>query len=372
MKKLIYTLFIFLAVIFLSDGSAEAAVPVKDESSHRFFAMGFSSWPYDLTLEAVNWGYEQVGKYGDFIDEHLEEGVPWPEAQGDLPFPRNYQDVLNFRKSKRLPGHKLLVSINPLSIGRNSLAPYRGEAPNQTLPKPWDQRSLNDPIVKQAYLKYARRLIEFFSPDYFCMGVEVNLLKKNRPDLWPAFLELHKYVYSELKKQFPELKILVSLEACSLLEGYTDADYAGQMQAVNDILPYTDIVGISLHPFMSKNLAENIPADMFRRIRSLSDKPMAITETSYPAEKFTIKIHGIPVDFNGTPEKQKEYLRQLLTAVRDGAYLFVTWFSIRDYDAIYNKLGGGDLLLIWRDTGLFDQTGRPRPGFDVWQQWLNQ
>lgn len=334
----------------------------------RSFGMGFSSWPYDLTVDAVNWVYEHAGRYGDMIDEHLEEGVPWPESYSGQPFTKNYQDGLSFRRSKQRPGHKLLISINPLSITRTALAAYRGDEPDQKLPDPWNGYSFNDPRVKEAYLKYARRMIDFFNPDFLCIGVEVNLLKRDRPQAWNSYLELHRYVYTELKKEFPQLKIFVSLELCSLL-GYNDADETGQRQALKDILPFTDILGISLHPFMSKYLAERVPDDMFTRIRALTEKPIAITETSYPAQKFSLFINGHKADFKGTQNKQREYIRRLLEAAQKDRYLFVVWFAIRDYDQLWQKLDKVDLLLIWRDTGLFDEAGRPRPGLHVWSAW---
>jgi hypothetical protein len=350
----------------------DLAAASKPGPSQRFFNLGFTSWPYAASTEAINWVYDAVRANGDLISEHIEEGVPWGEALEGRAFSDDFQNSLNFRKLKRAPGQKLLLSISPLSTGRDGLAFYRGEAINQPLEMPWQEFTFDQQEVKTAYLNYARRMIEFFSPDYFCLGVEVNLLKRNKPELWSSYLLLQEFVYNQLKQEYPNLIMLVSVEAIPLMPGYTDADTTAQASALEDILPYTDILGISLHPCMSNFRADYIPTDLFSRIRLLTDKPLAVTESSYPAQRFTITVNGQAVTFNGSPTKQEDFVKQLLTAANKDQYRFVVWFTIRDYDALWEELGKGDVLLFWRDTGLFDERGISRRALSTWQLWLRK
>ena len=56
--------------------------------THRAFRMGFTTWPYAATIEAVQGTYAFIGANADLITEHLEEGVPWAEMLRDEPLPQ--------------------------------------------------------------------------------------------------------------------------------------------------------------------------------------------------------------------------------------------------------------------------------------------
>ena len=57
---------------------------------------------------------------------------------------------------------------------REALARGIAEARGATLVPPYD-----DPLVMETYLKYCRRAIEFFEPDYLCIGIEVNEIHRD-------------------------------------------------------------------------------------------------------------------------------------------------------------------------------------------------
>jgi hypothetical protein len=224
--------------------------------------------------------------------------------------------------------------------------------------------------VKTAYLNYSKRMIDLFHPAYVVLGVEVNLLAANNDALWPAYLELHKYVYAHLKSAYPAVKFAVSMTAPDLLEGYTGVDHTTQMRALRDITPYIDFLGISLHPFMSKYLAETVPADLFDRIFSLTRLPIAITESSYPATNWSMKIGGGNAVFNGSPAKQDAFLKRMFAAASQHGSPFVIYFAPRDYDALWEKSGRAANMLPWRSTGLYDASGRPRPALATWRTYF--
>jgi hypothetical protein len=239
------------------------------------------------------------------------------------------------------------------------------------LPPPWDSYALDSPEVKQAYSSYAKRMIALFNPDYVAIGVEVNLLVRNAPSLWPAYLELHKQVYQDIKLAFPNLPVLASFDVNAILEGYNlEDDHAAQMQALRDILPYVDVLGISLHPFLSVYLADTVPGSLFDDVFALTSKPIAITESSYPAQVWSIDVGGTTVTFSGSQAKQEDFVGRLLGAAQAHEAPFVIWFTARDYDALWEALGESDAALPWRDTGLYDEQGSPRQALAVWQRAL--
>jgi len=337
----------------------------------RSFYMGFNPWPYDLTTPALSWTYETINGIGDIVDHHLEEGVPWPEAYSGQPFSATFVNNIQQRLSSTPASQVILLSISPLNVSRDGMALYRGSGINMAMPSPWNGYPLDDVHVKIAYLNYAKRLIDLFHPVYVVLGVEVNLLVSNRPALWPPYLELHKYVYGKLKALYPSVKFTVSMTAPDLLAGYTPADHTSQMRALQDISPYIDFLGISLHPFMSSYLAETVPADMFDKIYALTNMKIGITESSYPAKVWSMAIGAATAVFNGSPAKQDDFVkRMLLAADRNGSF-FVIYFAPRDYDALWRKAGRPPTMLPWKSTGFYDDSGQERPALATWKMYFN-
>ena len=52
----------------------------------RDFDMGFTTWPYDATVEAVNFVNTETSSRGDFMAHHLDGGIPWQEALDGTPY----------------------------------------------------------------------------------------------------------------------------------------------------------------------------------------------------------------------------------------------------------------------------------------------
>ncbi|PKN46012.1 MAG: hypothetical protein CVU59_07325 [Deltaproteobacteria bacterium HGW-Deltaproteobacteria-17] len=343
---------------------------VADPAPGRPFLMGFSPWPWDATLAAVDWTYEHIKEGGDVLSEHLEEGVPWPEALAGTAFSASYTDELNSRL-QRLDGHATVLQINAMNISRDGLAPYRGSDLSMPLPGEWGTYRFNDDNVKTAYLNYARRMIDVFSPAYVLIGVEVNLLLRNNPSLWPDWVELNAFVYAQLKLEFPELPVGVSVFCVPYFDQWSgEDDTAAQLAALHaDLEPSADFIAFSLHPFMSGLLADSFPVDYLWDLFAMTTKPVAVSESSYPAQPWQLTSPALT--FDGTPEKQDRFLHLMLEASRDFNAAFVIWFTIRDYDQLWqNALGAGDDTLIWRDTGLYDENGTARPAYTRWSTWL--
>jgi len=346
--------------------------PVNDtDPPQRSFFMGFTPFPYDVTPEAVEYVYNKIATDADIISHHFDDGIPWPEALSGTGFHPNIIADWNYRIARTPSSHKILLSVTPISFDRNSLAPYKAEKGDLPLPPPWDTISFNHPDVKTAYYNYCVRIMDFFKPDYFVIGIEVNLLMKLNKNLWNDFLDLHKYIYQQIKTLDPVFPVFVSFTGMDLVDGYTDANHADMMTALNDILPYTDYFGLSVYPFISNFTCDSLPADMFDKIFTLSNKTICITETGYPAEYFT--IYGGSVVFDGSPEKQNNYITLLLNKAQENNLEFIINFVLRDYDALWNSIGSpDDITKLWRDTGLYDQDGNSRIAHQSWMEWLGR
>ncbi|MCA9909927.1 MAG: hypothetical protein KC519_14820, partial [Anaerolineae bacterium] len=111
---------------------------------------------------------------------------------------------------------------------------------------------------------------------------------------------------------------------------------------------------------------------MFDQLVALTDKPIAITETGYPAQTFSIFAgNNVRVTLESDADKQARYIALLLAAAQEYDFVFVVNFVLRDYDALWQQIGAReDLTIAWRDTGLYDEEGAVRPALDLWRAAL--
>jgi hypothetical protein len=338
----------------------------------RPFYMGFTPFPYAISLEAVEYSYERIAVDADLIAHHFDNGVPWVEALSGATYSENIMNDWKFRLANTPENHQIFVAVTPISFERTGLARYRGEQDDMPLPAPFDNYSFDHPDVEAAFMTYCEVIIAYFDPDFFVFSIEANLLMKLRPDLWESYVTLHRHVYTRLKAAHPDLPIMASMTGIDLLEGYTDADHEAQMRAFDDIIDYTDYFALSLYPYMTAYMTNVIPDDMFDRLALLTDKPLAVAETGYPAQDFAINVgEGLRLEFESDMAKQEQYITFLLNEADEHQFHFVINFVLRDYDELWQQLGGReDLTIAWRDTGLYDEAGEARPALNVWRTAL--
>ena len=223
----------------------------------------------------------------------------------------------------------------------------------------------------QAYLSYSRRMLEFFQPDYLAIGIEVNEIVQAGSDTWKAYAALHRHVYEELKKDHKDLPIFASFTLHGMLNE-TGRKREAMLSAFAEIMPYNDLVAVSFYPFIRGGTT-----DIEGCLRWLTDhfdgykKPYAFVEVGEPAERLRFPGSGQVID--GTPQKQAAFYQTLLAFAQGHDVRFVISFLHRDYDALWEKIKGSssEAFMAWRDCGLLDQDGKPRPAYTVWKRFLD-
>ena len=336
----------------------------------RSYRLGFTPFPYEISMEAVNWVYDTLAEDSDVIMQHFDNGVPWPEALAGEPYSDNIMNDWEMRRSLTPPDHAIILSMTPIAFFRDGIALYRGDQDDMPLPAPWDSYTFEDPEVSTAYFNHLHRAIEYFQPDYLVMGIEVNMLLSKRPDLWAGYVEMQQLVYDKLKTLYPDLPMMVSVLGMAYFPQYAPEydDLPAQLAGLEQLLPYSDYFAISLYPYLS-SLVDGIPPHFFDDLFALAgDKPIAISETGYPAQ--ILQMQTVDYTFPGTPERQNAYITGLLAQADAYDFQFIVNFVLRDYDALYEAIGGGDLAAVWRDTGLYDENGQPRLVLESWRQTL--
>lgn len=352
-------------------GGSSGGGPPPPPAETRPFELGFTPWPYDATPTAVNFVYSEVALRGDFIAHHLDAGIPWEEALNGTPYSPEVEAEISARLANTPTNMRTYLALSPLNGMRDGLADYWGTAPNQPLPSPWDARALDDPDVITAYTRFAADLIQRFSPDYFNLGIEVSELALNDIAAYEDLVNFTAAVSSSLRAQFPNVQLMASVALKS-----PGSSAAATIRAeLPRLIEHIDVVGISVYPYVFFDHSDrgdpaNLPADWLSQIAGLAGgKPVAIAETGWIAETLTIPAFG--VDIASDSAKQDAYLNTLFTAANMLDARFIVWFSLVDYDALWNgALQQDPVAHIWRDTGLYDENLNPRPALDTWMNRL--
>jgi hypothetical protein len=352
-------------------GGSSGSAPPPPSVETRSFELGFTPWPYDATVTAVNFVYSEVALRGDFIAHHLDGGIPWEEALNGTPYSAELEAEISARLANTPATMRAYLALSPLNGVRDGLADYWGSAPNQSLPASWATRPLNDPDVITAYTSFAADLIQRFNPEYFNLGIEVSELALNDIAAYEELVDFTAAVSSALKARFPNVQLMASVALKS--PGSTAA--ATIRTELPRLIQFIDVVGISVYPYVffdhpDRGDPANLPVDWLSQVVGLANgKPVAIAETGWVAETLTIPAFG--VDITSDAAKQDAYLNALFNAASALDARFIVWFSLVDYDALWNgALQQDPVAHIWRDTGLYDENLNLRPALDTWMNQL--
>jgi uncharacterized protein (TIGR03067 family) len=332
---------------------------VQKPTGTRSFRMGFTGFVYDMTLEAVTASHKFVRENGDILCHHIE-GVPWDEALQERPFPIALVKEWEGKKSATPPNGKVYLAISP-GRGELKVADKAGPLPAELKGKAYD-----DPLVMRAYLSYCRRAIEFFEPDYLAIGIEVNEIHNLGDKPWQAYVTLPEHVYTELKKDHPHLPIFASWTLHHMFQ-----KRGAMLREWKKLMPHNDLVAASYYPFMVADKDRLGALDWMLREFDAFEIPYAVVETNDAAERLPLPQAKIVIA--GTPEKQEAYYRKLLTLAHERKFEFVISFIHQDYDRLWQKIKGyaPEAFLAWRDCGLVDEEGKPRPAYRVWKDYFS-
>ena len=360
-------------------GTAAPAVPTpacqpnqpdaQIEAASRPYRMGFTRWPPEATLEGIARMDAFLAAHGDLTALHFDGGVPWPEALIGDPFPDGLMTSWKSTREAIPANHSLLVSITPLDMTRSKLANYWSDSDNQPLPKPWDAYPLDHPDVEKAYLNYARQVIEYFQPNYFAIGIEVNVAQVNAPETWSAYKKLHKFIYKNLKADYPTLPIFATFTV-SHINGLDGGEEAIQKTEIESLLPYLDLIGLSSYPFgwmYESGKADPIPEDFFAAALAFG-KPLAVTESGAPSYSFS----AFGKNYEFTEEYQARWVDFLLRQAGEHQFKFVAAFTGIDYNKLLAVFPADlrELGMIWVYTGLERSDGCPKRALLVWDGYL--
>ena len=397
-------------------------------ATQRSFDLGFTPALYDFPPTAqeygamLDWLEHTIQTDANQVNIHLDHGVPWVEALSDtfqsteLPYSASVKAMWASLKERAPAGKPLMVSINPLGVPRNVIAPYFGvgegftydtnfvrvgdgvivDAENRLPPGAWNTYPLNHPNVKLAYLNYAKRIAQYFAPQRLIVAIEITATMNENPAAYEQLMDLLQYLYSHLKADSAtaSLPLGVSISATTFMTDEYGVSFKYedqpplkrelQVEGLADVLPVTDFIGLSLYPHYGKYNASTMPASMFDSLMPLLEatgKPIVIAETGWPAESYTV----LDVPFFSDPEKQDRYYKLLFYEIEKSRadFKFVINFAPRDSDLGWQRLLAAsqqdpptvspqfvEFYKYFRDIGIYDGDGNPRPVTTTWRERL--
>lgn len=346
-----------------SGGTGDAAPAAPS----RPFALAFTPWPYDATPAAVGFTYTEALAHGDWIAHHLDLGVPWEAALQGTSYPQAVEDELAQRVAFTPLGRPVYLAITPLNGARDGLALDWTDAGAAPLTAPWDTRTFADPEVATAFSNYALDLVGRFQPTCLNLAIEVSELALNDATAFQAFLGFESTVVQAVRAQYPALPLMVSVA----LKSPGSAEALAIEAAMPSALAPVDWLGVSAYPYAffqhaDKGDPANLPSDWFGQVEALAaGRPIAITETGWIAEDLVVPAFSLNVASDEA--KQDAYVTELFRVARDHDVRCIVWFTVADFDDLWNgALGQDPLAQLWRDTGLYDGMQVPRPALATW------
>lgn len=327
-----------------------------DVLTQRNFKMGFSTWSYGPKLADKDATYQFISSNADLYSEQIDDKIPWKAWINNTSLPVAFTDEIADRVARRLGNLQLALSVSLLNTDRNDLLEdYDGSRPSYT--------SLDEQQIEDAYFSHLDYLIGQFNPNYLILSMEANDLLVKSPGKWSEYKLLMGKVRTRVKSKYPNLLLSESMTLHNWFNPDV-SDPAGYIAEIENYTQQLDFVAISFYPFFKGLTNKTQFQQAFDFLHSKVSKPIAFVETTHLAETLELTNQTIVA----SECEQQEYLEVLLLNAHKENYRFLVWWSFHDYDALWQTFPDNvkEIGKIWRDTGLFDENGTQRPGFNVW------
>lgn len=196
-----------------------------------------------------------------------------------------------------------------------------------------------------------------------------------RFDLWNGYKELNRFVYSELKKRYPNLIIFPTIqyehmlgihEASRTLADWLKSDYPDVLwKEVYELLTYSDALALSTFPYLSYgNKIYPGYYDHALNLANALNKPIAIDQMGYLSQD----VYVDSIILSGSEIDQSNVVYYLLLLALQHKFLFAINFFSTDYGENY---GTDPIATSWAYTGLLDTTGNYKPALGVWDLFFS-
>jgi hypothetical protein len=265
-----------------------------------------------------------------FFDQAAEIGshVTWIVEWESMP-PLNAIETI--QRLTREKGLKFHLQLSPIAL-------YGGRK-TPAIPASVGGKSFSDIAVREAFKKEALRLASL-SPDYLCIGTEVNLLAQNPPE-FEAYVTLARETYQAIKQDHPSQIVTISFQWDVIVK-------AKQSEVLDRFANSLDIYSFTTYPNFSFPNPDDIPQDYYLAVRK-----------ALPTQRLGFSEVGFISSAPSSEEKQARFYGRVLSLIAGTRPEYITLAMLHDV-----ALFTGDLSAL-NSVGIRTLDDKPKKSWDV-------
>ena len=217
-------------------------------------------------------------------------------------------------------------------------------------------RPLSEPQIAE-YVRLARQFAEDYSPPYFGLGIEINMLYESVPEDFEKFVGLFDMAAAAIHEASPGTLVFTSfqLERMHGLAGGLwggDDDTSTARWHLLERFPEADLFSFTTYPVLNYTDPRDIPVSHYLEVLEHTSKPVAFTEIGWPAGT-------IAPGWESSQGEQAAAAQRLLELIAPLDSKLVLWSFMFD--------PAGDLPAPFLSMGLVEPDGTKRQAFYEWQ-----
>jgi hypothetical protein len=424
----------FQSRCFLALVMTAFSIAVSSAATQRPFLMA-TTYARDI----FQYGFENP-EDKDMFSIHVDDffGIPWTNFENNTPPPAPWAAQMQvFQSSVAATGKLVYVALGPLTnritlagnvdssgINHNNWAPVdaNGCYPFSTDP--------NAQLYKQAYINYAKYMVNLFHPKFLSLAIEMNMEFARCPSQKTAYMQWYSDVHNAIKAAYPGLIVFPTFQADEMYGmaepvawcggTKTDASFAACFQQhLNEALTVpADRIAFSWYPLSwllpptaPDNYTPAVPMEsMFSMVQQTTPRKIWISETGWQGVQILTSYYHVAPDTPSacggigisTPTYAGDamlanYMSSLLAQAQKRSFEAVVWWENRDLldgtiaascpcsvpasltcqgTEIVYQLGGTSLEVLYHffgNMGLRYNDGTPRePAHSLWISTLAQ
>lgn len=201
-----------------------------------------------------------------------------------------------------------------------------------------------------------------YRPPYLFLGNESDSYYQQNAADYANWISFYNSAYDAIKSVSPGTMVgpvfnFEHMSGAGALNGWT-ASYWGALESHD--LARVDIVGVTVYPFLNYASPGSVPDGYLDPLISrIGSKPIAITETGWPAEN----LGALDPPWETTPQAQVAYISRLEAMLQGKDVRVVNWLFLH---AMQDTGGRSTEWKLFGSVSLRDGSGYKRPAYDAW------
>ena len=201
---------------------------------------------------------------------------------------------------------------------------------------------------KKVYLDSTVEFAGKYKPEFFGIGVEVNIFAEKNPAAFEEFVPFYNEVYEAIKEVSPDTKVFTvfQLEKMKGLKMWGIEESKPHWEMIDRFK--TDIAAFTTYPGIFYKNVSDIPEDHYTEISAHTTKPIAFTEIGWHAAPS-------PTGWESSEEEQAEFIRTFFDLTKELNVEIAVWSFMYDPDIFepFDSMGlikdDGTKRLAWKE-----------------------